>query len=615
MPHPRLSQLAVLLLALFAAAVPAMAQNKVEPFGRQMGDFTVGPVAGEGPIQVPYILWGGDVATFVANGGLETTPGSIYDKLGLKLKLVPGDDFPAQAKRYVQGQSPFLRGTYSMMALAGQATAGDARTKQTMVLQLTYSAGDHLVSRAALKTISDLKGKTIAIQQGGPHLGMLNDILTAAQLTFDDVKLVFVKDITGPDGPAAKFRSDDGVDACFCVTPDMLGLVGGLDATGSGAEGTVKGAKVLVSTAQLSRSIADVYSVRRDYYEAHRDTVEKFVAGYLAGAKKLVEAKNRWVKDGGKDAEYNGYLKMTQDIYGKDVLPTLEVDAHGLIADATFVGLPGNVSFFTDKGNLAGFEAKQGPALALAQTLGYTTVAAGFFPPDFDYAKIAKLAGLEFDPKQAAQASGRFSAESVGGFPEGALDDRTILSFTVTFDANQTDFPETVYGPDFLRAVQNASKFGNAVIAVRGHADPTKALIDLVKSGLEKGILKREGGSGNYTYYYKGKPLDLEATGELVKLIDAGAFDGGSENPRETVQAALNLSRARAESVRTAVIDFAAKQGYRLDPSQIQPVGVGIAEPLIAKPTNAQEAAKNRRVEFRLIKVPAEAVKGEDFDF
>ena len=613
MPDPRLSRLFALLLALLTAA-PALAQNKVEPFRQQMGDFTVANVQGDGPIEVPYILWGGDVATFVANGGLETKPGSIYADLGLNLKLVAGDDFPAQAKRYMEGQSPFLRGTYSMMALASEVAGGDPRTKPTMVLQLTYSAGDHLVTRAALKTISDLKGKTIAIQQGGPHLGMLNDILNAAQLSFDDVTLVFVKDITGPDGPAAKFKGDSGVDACFCVTPDMLGLVGGLDSVGSGAEGTVQGAKVLVSTAQMSRSIADVYCVRRDYYQSHRETVEKFVAGYLAGAKKLVDAKTRWVKDGGKDAEYNGYLKMTQDIYGKDVLPTLEVDAHGLIADATFVGLPGNVSFFTDKGNLAGFEAKQGPALALARRLGYTDAPAGFFPPDLDYAKIAKLAGLEYDPA-AARATGRFDAESVGGFPDQALDDRTILSFTVNFDANQTDFPEAVYGPEFLRAVKAASTFGNAVIAVRGHADPTKALIDLVKSGLDKGILRREGGSGNYTYYYDGKPLDLEATGELVKLIESGAFDGGAENPRETMQAALNLSRARAESVRQAIIDFAAKQGYRLDPSQVQPVGVGIAEPLIAKPTNAQEAAKNRRVEFRLIKVPAEAVKGEDFDF
>ena len=61
----------------------------------------------------------------------------------------------------------------------------------------------------------------------------------------------------------------------------MLGLTGGLDASGSGAEGTVKGARVLNSTQQMSRSIADVYAVRRDWFDANKDWVKKFVAGYL----------------------------------------------------------------------------------------------------------------------------------------------------------------------------------------------------------------------------------------------------------------------------------------------------------------------------------------------
>src|SRR5262245_52720432 len=51
-------------------------------------------------LQVPYILWGGDVATYHANGGETTTAGSLFDKLGLKLRLVRGDDFGQQVKDY-----------------------------------------------------------------------------------------------------------------------------------------------------------------------------------------------------------------------------------------------------------------------------------------------------------------------------------------------------------------------------------------------------------------------------------------------------------------------------------------------------------------------------------
>src|SRR5262249_36015690 len=51
-------------------------------------------------LEVPFIFWGGDVATFHANGGLETTPDSLFGKQGLKIKLVPGDDFGAQVTNY-----------------------------------------------------------------------------------------------------------------------------------------------------------------------------------------------------------------------------------------------------------------------------------------------------------------------------------------------------------------------------------------------------------------------------------------------------------------------------------------------------------------------------------
>src|SRR5205809_678571 len=66
-------------------------------------------------LDVPYILWGGDVATFMANGGETTQPGTTFAKHGLKFKLVRGDDFAAQVKNYKDGKTPFLRGTLSML--------------------------------------------------------------------------------------------------------------------------------------------------------------------------------------------------------------------------------------------------------------------------------------------------------------------------------------------------------------------------------------------------------------------------------------------------------------------------------------------------------------------
>ena len=349
-----------------------------------------------------------------------------------------------------------------------------------------------------------------------------------------------------------------------------------------------------------------------DFFDANRDYVEKVAAGYLKGTAELVEAKRRY-EETGRDEQYLAMLKMAQDILGADVLPTLEVDAHGLVSDAAFVGLPGNEVFFGDTAGPAGFDAKLESGLALAAALGYAETPAGFFEADFDYPRLAEVAGLTYaEPERG----GRFVGEALESFPDEQLDDNTLLAFTVGFEPNQTEFPASVYGPEFQRAIETANRFGNAVVAVRGHADPTLTLVHLVRAGLAKGILEKRDRGGETVYFYDGRPLDLEATREVVALIERGAFEGGGEHqPAQTMQAARNLSKARAEAVRRAIVTFAEEQGLPLDASQIQAAGVGVREPLVAKPTNVREARENMRVEFRLVKVDAEALSDSDFDF
>ncbi|MBT5706499.1 MAG: hypothetical protein HOI66_09275, partial [Verrucomicrobia bacterium] len=215
----------------------------------------------------------------------------------------------------------------------------------------------------------------------------------------------------------------------------------------------------------------------------------------------------------------------------------------------------------------------------------------------------------------------RFRAEAVRNEIEmlssgDELDDRTILSFTISFEPNQNAFSAVQYGAEFQRVMETAERFGNAVVAIRGHADPTKTLLELVQAGIKKGVLKRSGSRGNYNYSLNGRPLSLDSTPDLIRLIGAGSFDGIKEfNPRETMQAALNLSRKRAEAVLESIIKYAETKGITMDRSQVQPTGVGIREPFIAKPTNMDEARQNMRVEFRVIRVPAEATVESDFDF
>jgi len=602
---------------LAAVALVGVSSGQEKRYSELVGPVSVGEVKAKTSLEVPFLTWGGDVSFFQANGGLTTQKGTTYDKLGLNLKFVKGDDFQEQVRRYITGETPFLRGTTHMIGLASEVCGSDPRTQPVVLVQLTWSAGDHIVSRKDIKTLNDLKrdGKKvkIAVQQGGPHVGLLYDVLSAALVKREDVEIVFTQDLTGPKGQAEAFRKDPSIDACCVITPDMLGLTGGLTSKGSGAEGTVKDAHVLVSTQTMSRSIADVLCVRKDWYEKNKETCEKIVAGYLKGCVDVVALRKGFTEGSKLSPEYKTVLQMAQNIFGKDVLPTLEVDAHGLLLDATFVGLTGNVSFFEDKGNLSGFEPKMKAALDLATSWGYAKNRYGFQQPGLNYKKIAELAGIKYE---TPKLSGRVVAEGTNLFPDSQLDERTILSFVIQFKANQEDFSLDTYGVDFDRATKTASTFGNAVVVIRGHSDPTKTLVDLLKAGMDKGIIARDGTPGAYSYKLNGKLLDLSRTADLVSLVKEGAFDGSSAaSPRETMQAALNLSLARAESVKKALTTYANDKKVNLDVTQVVPTGAGISQPIVARPKNVADAEKNMRVEFRIVRVDAESLKASDFDY
>lgn len=605
--------LAALTVGMDVHEIGLSDDSLVPSFTSLVGDVKVQPVQQSDQVPLPFLTWGGDVPTFHANGGLTTKPESIFGGMGLKFKLTNGDDFIQQTRDYLGGKTPYLRGTYTMVGQAAQLLNQDASTKPVMVFQLTWSAGDHMVARESVKNLTDLRGKKICLQQGGPHPALVNDALMAANLKWSDVKVVWAKDLSGPNGPADMFRKDASIDAVCVISPDMAGLCSGIDQKGSGAEGTVKGSHVLVSTAQMSRCIADVYCVRADYFRDHRDLVEKFVAGYLKGCDELIRSKKEYNDGKGKSPAYLADLKLAQSILGDKVLPNIETDAHGLVSDATFVGLPGNVSFFNDAGNLSGFSAMQKKTLDLVTTLGYSNERMGFKPAGWDWQKIAKLAGVEYS---AAQTTAKIKAEDISVFPDSNLDDRTLLAFDIHFEPNQEEFSADTYGSEFKRVIQEASTFGHCAVVIRGHADPTRTLVDFLQSGMKRGIVQRTGNAQDgYKYTMNGNPLDLTATEDVIKAIRDGQFSGSDPNPQETMQVALTLSQNRAEAVKKAIAEFAKSNKMNLNLSQVQPSGVGIREPLVAKPKNPDESRKNMRVEFRLIKVKPEAITSADYDY
>lgn len=526
----------------------------------------VGNVA-SGPVRVPIITWGGDIATIHANGnGKKTTAGSIFGKQGLDLELVREDVFAKQLTAYLSGQSPFLRGTVGMINMAAEAASRDPRTKPVVIYQMTWSAGgDALVVGPGIKTVKDLKGKSVAVQAYGPHVDYLTKVLADGGLSSRDVTIKWVPDLTGTENsPAAAMRAK-GVDAAMVIIPDALALTSN-GAVGTGAEDSVRGAKILLSTKTANRIIADVYAVRSDFLASNRAVVERFVEGLLKGEESL---RSLVADKGSRSSDYKSTFAGAAQLLLDS--PQAIADTEALYGDAQFVRADGNTAFFSNAANprrLEQLNAEIQPALVGLGLLGGKVALAGV---DRNF--------LSFGGSGAAPAPAevpRFDTGKVAGIvarrqSQGTLGEGELFSFEVAFAPNQDKFPADQYATAFKKVSDLAATYGGAVITVEGHSDPM-------------GFLRaRKDGS----------------TPVVLRRIE---------------QSAKNLSVSRAIGVRDAVIDFAKGKGISIDPSQFAVVGHGIENPKTGvcgrepcAPKTEQEWLSNMRVEFRIIQIEAEA--------
>lgn len=526
----------------------------------------VGDVA-PGPVQVPIITWGGDIATIHANGNAKVTDrSSIFGKLGLNLRLLREDVFARQVEAYLSGRSPYLRGTLGMINMAMEVTSRDPRTKPVVIHQLTWSAGgDALVAKSGVKAPKDLRNKTIALQAYGPHVDYLAKVLADAGLTLKDVKLKWLPDLTGgANSPSAALHEAD-VDAAMVIIPDAMALTS-RGTVGTGAEDSIKGARILLSTKTASRVITDVYAVRADYLQSNRSDVESFVRGLLQGE----EALRRLVAEkAARGAEYGVAMRAAAQVLIDS--PQAIADVEGMYQDAEFVGFAGNQVFFTKDDGPRSFSRLNGEIQRALSAIGLVQKAVPPAHAKWDY---RKLSGNLKDTKEV-EAS-RFDTGQVASIvarkqQEGKLSEGELFSFEVFFQPNQDGFPAEQYKQAFQQVVDLASTYGGAIITVEGHSDPL-GYLRAKKDGAAQVVLSR------------------------------------------TQQSAKNLSLSRATAVRDSVVGYAKSRRINLDPSQFAVVGHGIAQPRSGMcgsdpcaPKNEQEWRANMRVEFRIIQIEAEA--------
>jgi outer membrane protein OmpA-like peptidoglycan-associated protein len=550
----RLFLAAVLILCIIT---PVFSQE-LEPFSRRV-KVSVGNYKSSSWLKVPLITWGADLVTIHANGGkVKTTSGSPFDKKGLKVELFREDDFQKQVEMYLKGEIVFLRGTMGMINMAADVTNRNNKTKLVVVYQHSWSAGgDVLVVKQGIRSIKDLKGKTISIQSYGPHIDYMMKLLSDANLSIKDVNIIWTRDLVGPEGdtPMAKFYKSN-VNATFVITPDALALTSN-GTVGTGAEDSVKGAKILLSTKTANRVISDVYAVRKDYFDSNKDKVKSFVHALLIAEEE--------VKDVFKNTKSSSYRKLMTD--GATILldsAQAGGEVAGLYYDAEVMGFNGNVKYFKDKSYPRNFDKHTSEIQKFFINLKLLSKTTDLEQGDWNYTDFKS--GLKYaDLKEAS----RFDSDEVTEViakkqMQDTLDESALFAFRIFFKPNQNTFTVDYYRDEFDKVIELSSTYGGAIITVEGHSDPMEYLRKK-KEGAQEVVLSR------------------------IK------------------QAAKNLSFSRANAVRDEIITYASRQGITLDPNQFATIGHGITKPIYEVPKTEEQWLENMRVEFKIIQVEAES--------
>lgn len=574
--------LSTLALSLLLSTPAALAANieylTAKPLVDGLKSTALRPVRTD-VLWIPTITWAGDISTIFAD---QT---GAFQQEGLKnVKLFKEDNFTKQVQDCLDGKTPYVRGTMGMINSAAEAFE-KAGTKLVVIYQLTWSTGgDCMVVRPGIKSLTDLKEKTIALQLYGPHMDYVNTIVSKAGLDPSKVKYKWLRELTTPLADThgkdvdtvSAFQHDPSLDACMVIAPDAGTLTNG------GAEGSVKGAKTLFTSASASRIICDVYAVRQDYFDAHPGEVKKFVHALMVGQERFESLKAN--KDSNLPV-YNELIKRAAVMQYGDDGKQAKSNAEGSLGDCTWVGFNGNVQFFTGKGTSRNFAQLTKEIQNEFKPLGLMRGPVTLPSANWDYTQLTtglKNADVNALPKpiltpQQKVAVQEKATRAIAAEPTKWQQDGTLYSFEVRFKPNVPTFDIDEYKGYFKQAYNISQPMAGALVFVEGHSAPTY-VVDLQD---QIAAAKAAGKS----------PAEVAVL--TAKLADKQ-------------RAANKLGLDRAKAVCNAYIQYCKQSGLPVDESQFQPVSMGANAPKYRKPSSESEFYENFRVVFRIKEEQAE---------
>jgi NitT/TauT family transport system substrate-binding protein len=322
--------------------------------------------------------------------------------------------------------------------------------------QIDWSnGGDGIVCRQSIKSVSDLRGKTVVLAQNSPsHFFLLNTLISGG-LQPGDVNYKFTQDAFQA---AAAFNADKSVSCAVSWAPDIYNLA---DASGN---------KMLVNTQTANKLIADVWFARADFAKDNPAIIEGIVRGIF----EAMEALKR------QDAKTQ-VAKLMATGYS---IP--EKDALSMLGDAHSTNYAENREFFLNQNNPTNFERTWNTAYFLYRKIGSVSGSPVPFDQVMDFSVIQKLAGEPFYANQKNEYQVQFvptSATAVQAESNEILTKSIVIQFYPNSDDIEKTIEKTVdgktvqerYDPNAPFVVEEAGKlagqFGAARIVIEGHTD------------------------------------------------------------------------------------------------------------------------------------------------
>lgn len=234
-------------------------------------DSTDDPTVDPGTVKIGVVTWGGYAGGQYFNEGFKaSTQSRFYQDYGFKVDFKVLDDFEASRAAFKNGNVDLLWCTVDALPTEMAALAAyDPR----IVFQADWSrGGDAVVVRRGITSISDLKGKKVAVAELTPSHSFLIWLLDAAGMSPSDIEIV--KQPSAID--AAQVFKSQQVDAAVVWSPDDQLCVQ-----------AVPGSKILESTRSASNIIADAFIAKGAWLDKNADKASKLYEGWMIGAAEI----------------------------------------------------------------------------------------------------------------------------------------------------------------------------------------------------------------------------------------------------------------------------------------------------------------------------------------